>query len=783
MRSRLMAIPRTTILALSLLVVVAVAPLALAAVDAAPNSVQVIQGNASEVIQVIIVGDTRFSQSGQLLVNGLPAGTTTDPAPPIPYSPGAPTEGQTSFRFLVGASTAPGFYGVTLTDSNGFGSANVSLQVVAAGTFEAAISPNPVTLQRGGSAKPVTVITTADPGFTGSITYSFSGFPSFISAGGAMTVTAGGGYAPATFPFAASASTTPGTYTGLLMATSGSTTKTYSMTVIVQRPDVSVSFTQVRITLCNDGTPGSNSLSIQPIEGYNGTPLVEFINVPAGITVTPSSFTSPPPPALLPFTISANGANIGDHAIAVRVTDASAGIDRTTTFVANVQPSDFTPALTGAITVVAGGDPGNLTASATRIGCLSANLVVTSSGAPAGLTVTPAVILTAPIYAGVPLMVQAAANTPSGAYPITFTFTPANGGPARTLSALVTVVAPPDFELRVEPPAVTIEAGQSATVVVSLDARNGFSGPVAVSVQAPGSVSVTPATFTLTPGGSRTVTITAPANATPATIVMLVSGTSPQVASVRTAQVIVSLTPRAPALIVATPPSVATGMRSMTIRLTGANIKPGASITTTRSDVIIESVTILSESLADVVLSVRSDAAPGPVPFVVTNPGGLRSNAISVIVVPASSLSAPLGVSAALIVYPASGTMFTRRDSVYPRGLLATTGTGIVTGMWLLDGLPFDRFVVTVAGGMPAEVRSHIPVPWGVIGTHRLELAIDAPRQAISPAVDVLMSASSVSRLLVFAPRDGMVASAATLFRWSLMPNAGGYVVELEQLG
>ncbi|HEX8620262.1 MAG TPA: hypothetical protein VF911_21965 [Thermoanaerobaculia bacterium] len=766
--------------------VVAVAFPASATVLTQPSVVRVVQGGVSEIITVRIIGFSREmgGLSGQLFVSNLPPGVTTDPAPPIPYGPSQPGEGQTTFRFIVGPNTPPGMYEPFLTDSNGFGGRSIGLEVVAAQTsFEAAVSPNPVTLQSGAPPRPVTVSTIPQQGFTAPITYAFQGFPSFISTGGPITVTQANGYGPATFQFAAAPGAPPATYNGVLLATSNGTTKTYPVTVIVQRPDFVATFAQPRVTLCNDGTGASNALSLQPLDGYSGSPTVTFINVPAGITVTPATIVSPPLPSMLPFTISANGASSGDRTITARITDPAAGIDRTVTFVAAVLPNDFIPAATGAVNVVAGGPPATITASATRAGCSNANIVVTTSGAPAGVTVTPMAVLVAPAYAGVPLTVQATANAAPGAYPITLTFTPASGGAAKTLTTVVNVAAAPDFALRVNPPAVTLEAGQSTTVAVSVDALNGFSGPVNVTVAPVIGVSVSPSNFTITPGSPQSVTITAQPSDTPVTLTLLFSATSAQVPGVRTAQLVVSTSPRAPALIVATPPTVATGTRSITVRLTGANIRPGATITTTRGDVIIESVTLLSATVADVVLSVRSDAAPGPVPFVVTNPGGIRSNAVSIIVVPATSLSAPLGVSAALIVYPASGTMFTRRDSVYPRGVLATTGTGIVTGAWLLDGVPFDRFVVTVAGGMPAEVRSHIPVPWSIIGTHRLELSIDTPRQAISPAVDVLMSAASVSRLMVFAPRDGVVATAATLFRWSLMPNAGGYLVEFAAAG
>src|SRR5207248_360604 len=94
------------------------------------------------------------------------------------------------------------------------------------------------------------------------------------------------------------------------------------------------------------------------------------------------------------------------------------------------------------------------------------------------------------------------------------------------------------------------------------------------------------------------------------------------------------------------------------------------------------------------------------------------------------------------------------------------------------DGTPFDRFVVTAGGGYPAEVRAHLAIPISYAGSHRLELEIESPQHAVSPAVDILMAAASVSRLTLLAPRDGaVIAGQATKFRWSLVPHANGYEV------
>ena len=123
------------------------------------------------------------------------------------------------------------------------------------------------------------------------------------------------------------------------------------------------------------------------------------------------------------------------------------------------------------------------------------------------------------------------------------------------------------------------------------------------------------------------------------------------------------------------------------------------------------------------------------------------------LVYPRGSIAAPLGVTTAAIIFPAEGTLVAPTQKVFPRGLLSTTGTGTLIGVWKFDGVPFDRFTVNVGGGYPAEVRTHLPLPISYSGGHKLELQIEYPQFAVAPALHVVMAAASVSRLTLLAPR------------------------------
>ncbi|HYO79564.1 MAG TPA: hypothetical protein VE010_24070, partial [Thermoanaerobaculia bacterium] len=649
--------------------------------------------------------------------------------------------------------------------------------------FQAIPSPNPLTLRSGGPAATVTVSTLSDAYVGASITYSFSGFPSGIRNDGPKTTFYNQGaspfYQPVTFTFSARPGTPAGTYTGTLTgSTSDGLVRTFPFTVIVQQPDILLSVAQPQMSLCAGAPAQSNSVRIDPVGGYEGTPQVEFFNVPAGVTITPNPLPPAPlpPGRTLPFTVSATEA--GRRVITVRVIDPQYGIDRTTTLILDITA----PAVTASVTpmqvpLVAGGTPGTVVASIVPNACLTEPVSVTVNPPP-GLIITPAVQTFAPpAYAPASFSIQASQTAAPGTYPVTFTFFNVSGSTARAVTIEVVVSAAPDFILRATPPAISVAAGTTGSVDISAEALNGFQGPisvtgtapagitiappaftvtpgspqrvaiavpravapgpytvtftgmaagvpqprsvnvvvnvtappdfrlavtpssvnvvqgsavtvivtapplngfaepVAVTVQTPPSLTVTPSTFVLPPGGSQQVTIAAAPNATPGVAEIVFTGTTAS-GLVHTAELQVTIAPLPPVITSITPPAVTTGVRSIVVRLTGLNFRPGAVVTSRTPGVIIERTELVSPTAALVTLSVRADAAPGAYLLDLRNPdGGITAQGTTLLVYPRESIGAPLGVTAAAIVFPRTGTMVATDEAVYARGLLATTGT------------------------------------------------------------------------------------------------------------
>jgi len=604
----------------------------------------------------------------------------------------------TSTMFSVGSSSivTPGTYVVTMTEAvpqlnAGSGTLSVTFRYAS---MRASASPNPLTLERAGPARTVVVQTMPDIGLDTCIVYSFSGFPGFIQTGSAPPITCEPNFPPVSFSVSAAANAAPGTYVGSLVANyvdnqGNPVTRNFPFTVIVPGLDILATFAQPAMTLCRGGPAGSNAIQLSPLNGYAGTPTLSFPSIPAGITITPPNPPAAPmPPAQsVAFTVSAAPtAAPRTLTVLLHVADASAGIAKDILLTIQLTAGDFSPVATPpTLTVPPGEPPQSLSVSAMPVGCFAETLTVTASGAPAGVTLSPAsVTLTPPAFEAQRFEVAVSTSVAAGSYPLSLTFASA-GGTRHTL--VVTLVVS-----RIPTP---------APVITSL-----------------------------------------------------------------------------------TPPSTAPGVADLVVRLAGQNFQSGAAVFSSSPQLRVDGVTVLSSSLADVRLTSSPNTATGRHTLILVNLDGGRSNDAALFVYPRSSLGAPLGVTDAAIVFPAEGTLIAAGDAVYPRALLATTGTGTIIASWSIDGGVFDRVTATVAAGLPTEVTAHVPIPALLPGDHTLALVFEAPRLDFSPSVRMVGSLASSSGLVLLAPPpDAVLGPSGDRFRWSLVPFASGYEVLVRRNG
>lgn len=766
-----------------------------AIITASPDSVTVMAGQTSAVITLGITTPP-ISVPGAitttLILGGLPAGVTSVPAPVTFGAIG--TFHTVQFQLSTSSGTPGGSYPVSISCNPdiGAGVGTVTLVVQSPGSFTAQVAPNPLTLPWGGSAN-VQVTTIPTGGFSEPITYSFTGFPGGITWGAPQAVPPP--FPPVTFPFVVAASTPPGTYTGSLVASwtpfSGGPpqTQAFPMTVIVQAPGLTAAFSPPSIALCDGGPIVPATLLLTPSGGYTGTPALAWSSVPPGIEASPPvPVTAPLPPASsVPVGLRAAGAAAGTYPVSLRVTDAAAGIDLTATLTATVGVGSFTPSLSPAsLTLRAGGAAGAVQASLAPDSCFSASPVsVTATGLPPGVTISPpGGLLAAPAWAPVSFSLAAAATTPPGSYAVTFQFAPPTGE-ARTVTLTLSIGAAPDFSLEVSPPSLRIVAGDRGTLLVGVAGRNEFADTVSVTAPALPGITFDPPAFALQAGGSRAVEVRAAREAPAGTFAGTFQGRAPSVAGTRVAPFTLSVDPRLPVISSLTPPAVTAGTEQVVVRIAGLDFQTGATVSVSPAGPVVTETRVLSPTLAEILVTTPAGTPTGPYRVSLRNPdGGESAEPATMLVCPPSSLAAPLGVTTAAIVFPRPYTAVAPDAPVHPRAVLGTTGLGTIVGTWRLDGQPFAQFVVAASGGLPVEVRSPLPLPSSFIGEHHLELVIEQPQRLATEPVPLIYAITSASGLRILAPDDEAVLSnPEPLFRWSLVPGATGYEVEVETEG
>jgi hypothetical protein len=504
---------RALVLAAALAALGTAAP-AWGTITAAPDPATIFPSQTTGPITVnLTFPPASGSGFGSLNITGGPPGASIVPATPIFNISAGALSSTTTFQIATNASIAPGTYtfNISVLPSNlppnvQAGTGTMRLTVLQP-SFNPGLSANLVTLTRGGAAQAVNVSSTpVDPGFLGGITYSFSGFPTFITTGGAQFVASP--FAPATFPFQASANATPGTYSGLLIgAPSAGLQKTLPITVNVVVPDIGASFSSPSVSVCNGGVGAQNSLVLTPLNGYTGTPSLFLTSVPQGVTVTPANPTSGPlpPTQFIPFAITASGFT-GTRTVTVNVSDKAAGISKDVSFTVTSLDPNYAPSVTPAsLPLTSGGPAGALTANLQPLACYATDAVVSFGGAPTGVTVTPgAGTISAPGFAPVAFSVTAALTVRTGTYPLTFTYTP-RSGPVKTVVVTLAITNPQDFLLSISPIALSLPAGSQGSVSVSAVGIAGFSGPVSVTSPSQPGVTFSPASFILAPGGAAQV--------------------------------------------------------------------------------------------------------------------------------------------------------------------------------------------------------------------------------------------------------------------------------------
>ena len=223
---------------------------------------------------------------------------------------------------------------------------------------------------------------------------------------------------------------------------------------------------------------------------------------------------------------------------------------------------------------------------------------------PAGIEVTPLVLPSPSLPPAQSIAVSLRAKGASpGTYPLTLRVTDPGATIDVTAMVVVTVALPPDASISVIPPAVSVMAGNSASVTVIATGLHGFAGTLSVTATAFASITFSPAAFNLRPGESREVTIQPAPTAVPGTVLASFSATAPEITGNRSATLRLTVLPQPPEITSATPPALTAGTIGVPIRLTGTNFRPGALVTITPPGPLITRSVVVSQTLVEIVVT------------------------------------------------------------------------------------------------------------------------------------------------------------------------------------
>jgi hypothetical protein len=175
--------------------------------------------------------------------------------------------------------------------------ASLSVQATALADFSLSVNPTSLTLTANGTAATVSVLATAQNGFSSSVQVGITGLPTGVTAQpSSLTLTPG---TAATLTLTAPTGTAAGSATATLTGTSGALTHTASLPITVTAPppaqaDFSLAVSPQSLSLTIGGAGQPVQVTATALNGFTGTTSVALSGLPAGVTASPASVSLTP---------------------------------------------------------------------------------------------------------------------------------------------------------------------------------------------------------------------------------------------------------------------------------------------------------------------------------------------------------------------------------------------------------------------------------------------------------------------------------------------------------
>ncbi len=398
------------------------------AVSTSPGVVTVPEGSqGTSVITTTVSGG--FSNPISFSAAGVPASTTVSFTPSTIAAPGA---GSSTMTINVGASTPAGTYPILVSAFGGGDTVNtsVTLTVTAAGlpNFTISAAPSSLSIAQGSQAEPA-ITTTISGGFNSSISLSASGVPAGTTVSFSPNTIPAPGAGNSTMIIAVGSSTPTGTYPITVTGNGGGVQQNTAVTLTVTTglPSFTISASPASLSI-PQGNQGISTITTALSGGFNGAISLSSSGVPAGTTVSFNPQTIPAPGASNSTMTITVGSSTPTGTYPITVTGNGGGVQQKTTLSLTVtaNPSTFTISALPASLSLPQGNLAISTITTALSGSFNSAISLSSSGVPAGTTVSfnPQTI-PAPGAGNATMTITVGSSTPTGTYPITVT---GNGG-------------------------------------------------------------------------------------------------------------------------------------------------------------------------------------------------------------------------------------------------------------------------------------------------------------------------------------------------------------------
>jgi len=289
-----------------------------------PSSITLTAGAAGQQASLLLTAPAG-SGAATVAVTGLPTGVTISPST-LSATPGVPLPITLTAASSAATATATVSFSATLDGQTA--SAQAPLAVQAAATqadFSLSVTPAAVTLTANGVAQTVSVLASAENGFSANVQVTIAGLPTGVTAQpSTLTLTPG---TAAMLSLTAPVGTAAASATATLTGTSGALTHTAPLAITVAglaaSPDFSLAITPQSLSL----TPGATGLPVQvaatALNGFTGSVSVALSGLPANVTASPASLSlTPGTPQSVTLT-AANSAQVGSASVVFTGTSSS----------------------------------------------------------------------------------------------------------------------------------------------------------------------------------------------------------------------------------------------------------------------------------------------------------------------------------------------------------------------------------------------------------------------------------------------------------------------------